>query len=184
MAAVSASYRDDTEAAIFYALALASAADAADKTYARQLKAGKIVDDLYVRYPDPPGLEHYIIHTYDVPPVAWRAVRAAQHYGEIAPSTPHALHMPSHTFTRLGDWKSSIDANVASAGVARSAGQPVDELHACDYLEYAYLQTAQDNEAQHVLESAIPVFVRFDPGALVGGAGSPSTADVAHAAIP
>lgn len=173
MAAVSASYPEDTEASIFYALAIASAADPADKTFARQLKAGKILDDLYVRYPDHPGLAHYIIHTYDVPPLAWRAAAAAKHYSEIAPSTPHALHMPSHTFTRMGQWQASIDANIASAASARRAGQPVDELHACDYLEYAYLQTAQDEAARQVLESVVPVFAHFDPAVLIGGQAAP-----------
>lgn len=184
MGAVSASYSDDTEAAIFYALAMSAAADPADKTYARQLRAGQILEGLYAKYPDHPGLAHYIIHAYDVPPLAARAAGAAQHYSEIAPSTPHALHMPSHTFTRLGEWQASIDANIASAAAARSAGQPVDELHACDYLVYAYLQTAQDTAANHVVESANKIFLRFDPKVLISGAGSPATAYFAHAAIP
>jgi tetratricopeptide (TPR) repeat protein len=184
MAMVSADYPEDTEAAIFYALAIAAAADPADKTYARQLKAGGILESLYAKYPDHPGLAHYIIHAYDVPPLAARAASAAQHYGEIAPSTPHALHMPSHTFTRLGEWQASINANIASAASARTAGQPVDELHAFDYLVYAYLQTAQDVAAQRIVESAIETFARFDPKVLIGGAGSPAVAYFAHAAIP
>jgi hypothetical protein len=184
MAGVSAAYPDDIEAAIFYALAVASAADPADKTYARQLKAGQILESLYVQYPDHPGLAHYIIHAYDVPPLAARAAGAAQHYSEIAPSTPHALHMPSHTFTRVGDWQASIDANVASAAAAHSAKQPVEELHASDYLVYAYLQTAQDKSAQQTLESAVQIFSRFDPGTVVDGAGTPAAAYFARAAIP
>lgn len=184
MAAVSAAYPADTEAAIFYALAVSAAADPADKTYARQLKAGEILDRLYVQYPDHPGLAHYIIHTYDVPPLAARAAGAAQHYSEIAPSTPHALHMPSHTFTRVGDWQASIDANVSSAAAARNAGQPADELHASDYLEYAYLQTAQDNASRRVVESADQIFLRFDPKIQIGGAGGPVAAYFARAAIP
>ena len=172
MGAVSGAYPDDIEASIFYALAMAAAADPADKTYARQLKAGAILERLYARYPDHPGLAHYIIHAYDVPPLAARAAKAAQHYGEIAPSTPHALHMPSHTFTRLGEWQASIDANIASASSARKAGQPVDELHTCDYLIYAYLQTGQDNAAKGIADSAVQIFSRFDPKALIGGAGS------------
>ena len=184
MAAVSGAYPEDNEAAIFYALALAGAADPADKTYAKQLKAGAILEGLYAQYPDHPGLAHYIIHAYDVPSLAARAAGAAQHYSEIAPSTPHALHMPSHTFTRLGDWQASIDANIASAAAARSANQPVDELHACDYLVYAYLQTAQDEAARRVVESSVQIFLRFDPGVFIGGAGSPATAYFAHAAIP
>jgi tetratricopeptide (TPR) repeat protein len=184
MANLSAAYPEDTEASIFYALAIAAAADPTDKTYARQLKAGKILEDLYARFPDHPGLAHYIIHTYDVPPLASRAAAAARHYSEIAPSTPHALHMPSHTFTRLGDWQSSIHANIASAASARSAGQPAEELHASDYLEYAYLQTGQDAAARLVLESTPPTFARFDPAELIGGAANPAAAYFAYAAIP
>jgi hypothetical protein len=184
MAAVSATYPEDMEAAIFYALAVSAAADPGDKTYARQLKAGEILDRLYVEYPNHPGLAHYIIHTYDVPPLATRAAGAAQHYSEIAPSTPHALHMPSHTFTRVGDWQASIDANVASAAAARSAGQPADEWHASDYLEYAYLQMAQDNASKGVVESADQIFLRFDPKMQIGGAAGPAAAYFARAAIP
>ncbi len=184
MAAVSAAYPEDNEAAIFYALAVAAAADPADKTYARQLKAGEILERLYARYPDHPGLAHYIIHTYDVPPLAARAAGAAEHYGQIAPSTPHALHMPSHTFTRVGDWQASINANIASAAAARDAGQPADELHASDYLEYAYLQTAQDAASKRVVDSAGQSFSRFDPKMQVNGAGGPSAAYFARAAIP
>ncbi|MFL6426978.1 MAG: hypothetical protein ACJ71S_01955 [Acidobacteriaceae bacterium] len=184
MGAVSANYSEDTEAAIFYALAMAAAADPADKTYARQLKAGQMLESLYAKYPDHPGLAHYIIHAYDVPALAARASGAAQHYSEIAPSTPHALHMPSHTFTRLGEWQRSIDANIASNSSARNAGQPAEELHACDYLIYAYLQTAQDSAAKRIVESAVKIFSRFDPNVLIGGAGSPAAAYYAHAAIP
>ena len=184
MAAVSAAHPEDTEAAIFYALALAADADPADKTYAKQLKAGAILESLFAQHPNHPGLAHYIIHAYDVPPLAARAIGAAQRYSEIAPSTPHALHMPSHTFTRVGDWQDSIDANIAAVAAARSAGQTPEELHATDYMVYAYLQTAQDNAAKHLVESAIQSFARFDPASPITGAGSPATAYFAHAAIP
>ena len=184
MDAVSASYPDDVEASIFYALALAADADPADKSYAKQLKAGAILESLFVRYPNHPGLAHYIIHAYDVPPLAARAVGAAQRYSEIAPSSPHALHMPSHTFTRVGDWQHSIDANIASAAAARSVGQPGEELHASDYMVYAYLQAAQDSAARQVVESAVQIFSRFDPSVLVSGAASPAAAYFARAAIP
>jgi hypothetical protein len=184
MKAVSAANPDDTEAAIFYALAIAAAADPADKTYARQLQAGKILEALYAQHPDHPGLAHYIIHAYDVPPLAARAAAAAQHYSEIAPSTPHALHMPSHTFTRVGDWQASIDANIASAASARSARQPGDELHASDYLAYAYLQTAQDKAAQQVAVTAADVFAHYDLKQAVAGAASPAAAYFARSAIP
>jgi tetratricopeptide (TPR) repeat protein len=183
MAAVSAAYPDDIEAAIFYALALAAAADPADKTYARQLKAGKILEDLFVQCPNHPGLAHYIIHTYDFPPLAARAVAAARRYHEIAPSAPHALHMPSHTFTRVGYWQDSIDTNTAAAAAARSEGQTADELHASDYMVYAYLQTAQDRATQRLVGSSLEVFSRFDPTVLLGAA-PPSAAYFARAAIP
>jgi len=184
MDAVRAAYPDDIEASIFYALALAAAADPADKTYAKQLKAGAILEGLFAQYPKHPGLAHYIIHAYDVPPLAARAIGAAQRYSEIAPSSPHALHMPSHTFTRVGDWQRSIDANIASAAAARRDGQTAEELHASDYMVYAYLQTAQDRAAQRVVESAVPIFSRLDPAVPVSGAASPAAAYFARAAIP
>ena len=184
MATVSAAYPEDTEAAIFYALALAAAADPADKTYARQLKAGAILENLFVQYPNHPGLAHYIIHTYDFPPLAARAVGAARRYHAIAPSAPHALHMPSHTFTRVGYWQDSIDTNIAAAAAARSAGQTAEELHASDYMVYAYLQTGQDRATQHLVESAVETFSRFDPTVLLSGAAPPSAAYFARAAIP
>jgi tetratricopeptide (TPR) repeat protein len=184
MAGVSAAYPDDIEAAIFYALALAAAADPADKTYAKQLKAGAMLEKLFAQYPDHPGLAHYIIHTYDVPPLAARAVGAARRYGQIAPSAPHSLHMPSHTFTRVGYWQESIDTNIAAAAAAQKEGQTAEELHATDYMAYAYLQTAQDTAAKHVVESSAQIFSRFDPAVLINGAASPAAAFFARAAIP
>jgi hypothetical protein len=184
MATVSAAYPEDTEAAIFYALALAAAADPVDKTYVRQLKAGSILEKLFVQYPDHPGLAHYIIHTYDFPPLAPRAIGAARRYHEIAPSAPHALHMPSHTFTRVGYWQDSIDTNAAAAAAARGEGQTAEELHASDYMVYAYLQTAQDSATQQLVASAVQTFSRFDPAVLLSGAAPPSAAYFARAAIP
>ncbi len=183
MERLAADYPDDTEARIFYALALAAAADPTDKTYAKQLKAGAILEGLFAKYPDHPGLAHYIIHAYDEPALASRAAEAAKRYGAIAPSTPHALHMPSHTFTRIGDWQASIDTNLASAASARAAGQPADELHASDYMIYAYLQTGQDKAAGQLAEASAEVFSRFDP-AKANGAAPASAAYYAHAAIP
>ncbi len=183
MAALSAAYPDDTEATIFYALALAANADPADKTYAKQLKAGALLEALFAKYPDHPGLAHYIIHAYDEPALAPRATEAARRYGKIAPSTPHALHMPSHTFTRIGDWQASIDTNAASAAAAQAARQPADFLHASDYMVYAYLQTAQDEAAKQIVASSAQAFASFDP-AHVTGAAPASAAYYAHAAIP
>ena len=183
MERLAADYPKDTEARIFYALALAAAADPADKTYAKQLKAGAILEGLFAKYPDHPGLAHYIIHAYDEPALASRAAGAAKRYGAIAPSTPHALHMPSHTFTRIGDWQASIDTNLASATSARAAGQPADGLHASDYMIYAYLQTGQDKAAGQLAEASVQVFSRFDPNK-ANGAAPASAAYYAHAAIP
>jgi hypothetical protein len=104
--------------------------------------------------PDHPGLAHYIIHAYDVPPLAPRALQAARAYAKIAPDAPHALHMPSHTFTRLGYWDESIETNTASAAAARKAKSLGDELHASDYLVYAFLQSGRDAEAKKVIETA------------------------------
>ena len=126
MKGVAARYPEDHEAQIFYALALAVAEDPGDKTYADRLKAGAILEKLFQEEPTHPGLAHYIIHTYDVPALADRALVAARRYSEIAPDAPHALHMPSHTFTRTGYWQESIDSNRAAAASARREGQTAD----------------------------------------------------------
>ena len=183
MAALAARYPHDTEATIFYALALAASADPSDKTYTKQLKAGALLEGLFAKYPNHPGLAHYIIHAYDEPALASRAAKAARRYGEIAPSTPHALHMPSHTFTRVGDWQSSIDTNILSAAAARAANQPADVLHASDYMVYAYLQTGQDDAAKQLVASSAQTFLGFDPTHAIGAAPA-SAAYFAHATIP
>jgi hypothetical protein len=183
MGSVAAANPADTEATIFYALALAAAADPGDKSYARQLKAGALLERLFVRFPDHPGLAHYIIHAYDEPALAAHAAEAARRYAAIAPSTPHALHMPSHTFSRVGDWEASIKANLSSASAAQAAGQPADVLHANDYLVYAYLQTGQDSLAEDLVRSSAEIFHAFDP-AHATGAAPPSAAFYAYAAIP
>ena len=108
----------DTEAMIFYAISLTAAASPADKTYAKQLEAGRILEQLWTRQPNHPGIAHYIIHSYDVPALAAKAQEAAAKYAVIAPSAAHALHMPSHTFTRTGMWKESIETNHRSMNVA------------------------------------------------------------------
>ena len=181
---VATKYSEDHEATIFYALALAVAADPGDKTYADQLEAGRILERLFVQDPTHPGLAHYIIHAYDVPALAGQALSAAQRYSAIAPDAPHALHMPSHTFTRLGYWQSSIDSNVAAAAAARRQGQTAEELHASDYETYAYLQTAQDEAAGRIVRSLPEIASRFDPKALLIGAGPPVAGYFALAAIP
>ena len=151
-----ARYPDDHEAAIFHALALLATAPPTDKTYVNQKKAGAILEPLFVEQPEHPGIAHYIIHAYDYPPLAPRALDAARRYAKIAPDSPHALHMPSHIFTRLGLWQESIDSNLASAASAEKNDAPGNELHAKDYMIYAYLQGAQDREAKKALEAPPP----------------------------
>jgi hypothetical protein len=183
MAVLAARYPQDVEASIFYALALAQSAPPTDKSYADLLKAGAILEPLFAKYPDHPGLAHYIIHSYDVPALAAHALAAARRYAEIAPSAPHALHMPSHTFTRVGYWQESIDANIASAATAKRDGATAEELHATDYQTYAYLQTGQDRAARRLLDSLPEIAARFDPDAAASAA--PGVAGVfALAAIP
>jgi hypothetical protein len=181
---VAAQYPEDHEARIFYALALAVAADPGDKTYADRLEAGAILEKLFAEEPAHPGLAHYIIHAYDVPALADRSLAAAQRYAAIAPDAPHALHMPSHTFTRLGYWQESIDSNRAAAAAARRQGQTAEELHASDYEIYAYLQTGQDQAAFRIVTTLPELASRFDPKALLIGAGPPAAGYFALAAIP
>lgn len=184
MATVASKYSRDDEAQIFYALALAVAEEPTDKTYAARLKAGAILEKLFRREPNHPGLAHYIIHTYDVPPLAGKALTAARRYSDIAPDAPHALHMPSHTFTRVGYWQDSVDSNIAAAAASRREGQTAEELHASDYQMYAYLQTAQDEAARKLLDALPEIASRFDPKAVVSGAAPPSAGYFALAAIP
>lgn len=147
-------YPDDREAAAFYSLSLlgSAAASPVDKTLARQRKAGEIAEKVFAAEPNHPGAPHYVIHAYDYPPLAEKALPAARAYAKIAPDAPHALHMPSHIFTRLGLWQESIESNIASATAARKVGMVGEGLHASDYLVYAYLQTGQDEQAKKVLD--------------------------------
>ena len=183
MAKVAAAYPNDIEAAMFYALSIAGAAPPTDKAHAELLKAGAILEKIGASQPDHPGLAHYIIHSYDVPPLANRALEAAQRYGKIAPASSHALHMPSHTFTRVGYWQESIEANIASGEAAKRDGATAEELHAMDYRTYAYLQTGQDAAARRIVDGLPDVEKRFDPNDLRSAA--PGVAGVfALAAIP
>ena len=176
-------YPEDREAATFYALAVNQTALPSDKTYAQQLKAAAILEKLWAAQPDHPGLPHYLIHAYDHPPLAPRALAAARSYAKIAPSAPHALHMPAHTFTRVGYWQESIDTNIASAQAANRDGTFGEALHAMDYQAYAYLQTAQDAAARRVVDESPRVVARLDVNAMGGAA--PGVAGLyAAAAIP
>ncbi|MGZ5191971.1 MAG: tetratricopeptide repeat protein, partial [Flavisolibacter sp.] len=148
-------YPDDIETSIFYALALTAAADPSDKTFTKQKKAGAILNELYPKHPDHPGLVHYIIHTYDSPELATKGLDAARKYAAIAPSSAHALHMPSHIFTRLGLWDDCISSNLASVASAKCyadsagiEGHWDEELHGLDYLVYAYLQKGENYYAK------------------------------------
>ena len=173
----------DTEAVIFYALALAASAPPTDKTYANQLKAGAILEPLWEKQPNHPGLAHYIIHAYDYPPLADKARAAARRYASIAPSAAHALHMPSHTFTRVGMWEQSVETNRRSMEVALSTASIAEALHAMDYSMYAYLQLGKEKEAKAILDQLPALAARFDPNTITGAA--PGSAGVfALAAIP
>ena len=185
MAKVAATYPADAEAAIFHALSISAVAASTplDTTYAEPLKAGAILEKLIATRPDHPGLAHYIIHSYDYPPLADRALEAARRYAKVAPDSPHARHMPSHTFTRVGYWQESIDANVASGTVARREGVVGEELHSMDYRTYAYLQTAQDAKARAMVEALPEVAGRFNPNGAASAAPN-SAAIFAMAAIP
>jgi hypothetical protein len=182
MEALTAKYATDVEARIFYALALDQTALPTDKTYANQLKAAAILEAEFKRQPAHPGLAHYIIHSFDVPALAPRALDAARRYAKIAPDAPHALHMPSHTFTRVGAWQESIDANMASAAAARKDGATAEELHAFDYQTYAYLQMAQDSAAKRTLDAIGALRPKVQTGAL--NAAPPPAGFYALAAIP
>ena len=158
MAKLAADQPKDAEAATFYALALLGTAPPGDPALANQKQAAAILEPLFAKMPDHPGLAHYLIHTYDYPPLAAKGLKAANTYAAIAPWVPHALHMPSHIYTRLGMWQETIAANRASADAARkyeAAYHPgaasFEELHALDYLEYAYLQVGADKQAAEII---------------------------------
>lgn len=151
MAKVAKGNPSDPEAQIFYALSLLGTASPLDKTHANQKQAVAILEPLYKKFPDHPGLAHYIIHSCDSSEMAKEGLQAARDYSKIAPSAPHALHMPSHIFTRLGYWDDSIASNMAARKAARDQGDIGEELHAMDYLTYAYLQRGRFDDAAAVL---------------------------------
>lgn len=151
MAEVARGNPDDPEAQTLYALALIATARPTDKTHGNQKQAGEILEPLYRLQPQHPGLAHYLIHAYDSAELAPRGLAAARAYSSIAPSAPHALHMPSHIFTRLGLWDDSIASNQAARAAAHAQGDVGEELHAMDYLTYAYLQRGRYPDADRVL---------------------------------
>ena len=163
MERLAAKYPDDDEAQIYYALAINEAVDLADKTYARQLKAGAILERVAARLPDHPGVTHYIIHTYDYAPIAERGLPAARRYAALAPASGHALHMPSHIFSTLGLWQEAIAADTAAIASyteyfgqvdPRVAGKPTlipRIYHSVDFMTNALMQLAQDRKAAELL---------------------------------
>jgi tetratricopeptide (TPR) repeat protein len=152
MADVARKNSSDSEAQVFYALALLAAGSPMDKTHANQKLAAGILEPLYKTQPQHPGIAHYLIHAYDNAELASGGLSAARAYSQIAPSAPHALHMPSHIFTRLGLWDDAIASNQAARRAAHEQGDILQELHAMDYLTYAYLQRGREAEAARILE--------------------------------
>lgn len=175
MEKLATAFPEDDEAAIFHALALLGTAPPTDKTYAQQKQAAEILNRLLPEHPDHPGILHYVIHAFDYPELASLALPAARNYAKVAPSSPHALHMPSHIFTRLGLWEESIASNLDSAAAAKRqvarthpGATAFDDLHALDYLEYAYLQRGDDRKAREVLEEVAKASRFDDPNFAAG----------------
>jgi tetratricopeptide (TPR) repeat protein len=181
MGRVSVANKADIEARIFWALSVAQAASPTDKTYSRQLQAAEMLEPMYKQMPNHPGIAHYIIHAYDVPALAEKALPAARAYADIAPVVPHALHMPSHTFTRVGFWKESVATNTKSAAEAEKTNGFGEAMHARDYMTYAYLQMGMDAQAKANMEQAMAVAART--GGTQGAAGAGPNV-FALAAIP
>jgi len=155
--ALAKKYPTDDEAQIFYALYLAGTQTQADQTYAAYLKAAAILEDEFKKYPDHPGVAHYLIHSYDAPPIAGKGLVAARRYAGIAPDAPHALHMPSHIFTRVGSWQESVATNLRSRDVAIKGSEPDEAFHASDYMVYADLQLARDADARRAIDDAMKI---------------------------
>jgi tetratricopeptide (TPR) repeat protein len=154
---------EDREAAIFFGRSLVANGAPDDRTFGRQLRAAELLEPLFAAHPQHPGLAHYLIHAYDAPPLAERGVDAARAYAAIAPAAPHALHMPSHIFTRLGHWDESIETNARSA---QAEPDPDAAVHPMDYKVYAYLQQGRDAEARRVLDRAKQIPDRFYGGVM------------------
>ncbi len=161
--ALAARYPQDDEAQIFSALYIAGTQLQSDQTYAAYLKAAAILEKQFIKYPDHPGVAHYLIHSYDAPPIAQQGLIAARRYASIAPDAPHALHMPSHIFTRVGAWEESAATNMRSAAVAQKSGEPNEAYHASDYAVYAYLQLGRDGDAKRTMEEVFKV-TNYNPG--------------------
>ncbi len=168
-------FPDDHEAAVFYALSLLASEPHHDETFANRLAAAKILEPLFAVEPDHPGVAHYLIHAYDKPQLAERGIPAARRYAQVAPAAPHALHMPSHIFARVGLWQDDINSNLASVAATRKTaamgmGGEGHQFHAMDFLFYAYLQSGREADARALMHEvkAMPEMhdmygVGFDP---------------------
>jgi hypothetical protein len=161
MARLVEKYPADVEAKVFYALALNFAANLNDQTYAKPLQAAQILEPLLIAHPEHPGIAHFLIHSYDYPALAEKGLAAARRYASIAPSAAHALHMPSHIFTRIGAWEDSVATNRRSEDTARAESSGDEALHAIDYQVYAYLQVARDGDAKQAIERGDDYASRF-----------------------
>ena len=160
MEQVAQRYPDDTEALTLYALVLSANFDPTDKQYTNQLKAATLLEPIFRAQPEHPGVAHYLIHSYDYPPLAQKGLDAARRYARIAPGAAHAQHMPSHIFTRVGAWKDSVEANAASA--RSDTAQGFNSLHAFDYMVYAHLQLGQEAAARKVMHEAFAIAKKTD----------------------
>lgn len=164
MERLAAAHPGDKEAKVFYALSLNITFDPSDKSYRNQLKAAGILEEVFETQPQHPGVAHYIIHSYDFPPIAAKGLKAARLYSKIAPDSPHALHMPAHIYTRVGSWQESIESNRTSAEfamkeyAAKPSGGPLSNAyHAYDYMAYAHLQMAQDSAAKALADKIVEI---------------------------
>ena len=183
MGRLSVANKGDIEARIWWALAVAQAASPTDKTYARNLQAAEMLEPMAKQMPKHPGVAHYIIHAYDVPALAAKALPSARSYAGIAPAVPHALHMPSHTFTRVGFWKDSVTSNERSAEIAEKTNGLGEAMHARDYMTYAFLQMGMDSQAKVNQEHVMRLVAAGTTGGNQGAAG-PGPNTFALAAIP
>ena len=157
MEALHQHHPEDREAAVFYALSLLASEPDHDPNFTNQKKAATVLEPLFLEEPDHPGVAHYLIHSYDSPQMAELGLPAARRYAKVAPAAPHALHMPSHIFARLGLWQDDIDSNLASIAATRKTaamhmGGEGHQFHAMDFLEYAYLQSGREADAQHLID--------------------------------
>lgn len=172
MAELAQAYPGDDEIATFYALSLIATAPPTDRTHSRQKLAADILEPIWKRQPDHPGVPHYLIHAYDSAEMATRGLLAARAYAKIAPSAPHALHMPSHIFTRMGLWDDSIASNLAARDAARAQGDIGEALHAMDYLTYAFLQQGRIGDAAREVASLKAITGLSGRGFKIGYAGN------------